>query len=195
MSSRANADAAGRRWAALPWPVACWVTVLLLTGIVQILRAQWFDTAVFFAAALFVVVSRWIPARAARRVPQWAILAGAAAAGLVVCLLPRHSVGMIAMIIAVGAGALALTWPGGSAASSRWTRGLRLLGGAWCGLVVAGCLWELAQFVLGQLHPADPSYAFSNLLDPLLDVAPGKVLFIAAWLACGVLLLRRGGGR
>lgn len=188
----ANAGAAGRRSRALPWPVLCWVTVLLLIGIVQVVRAQWFDTVVFFGAALLVVAARWTPPVTARRVTLRVIVAVAALAGLVVCVLPRHGGGMVSAVAVIGIAALALAWSGTPAGPRPWAPGLRRLAWVWSGLVVAGCLWELAQFILGEIHPDAPSYALSDLVDPLLDGAPGRLLFTAAWLAGGIFLLRRG---
>jgi len=191
----AEAGAAGRRSRALPWPVLCWITVLLLIGIVQIVRAQWFDTVVFFGAALLVVAARWTPAIAARLVPSRVIVAGAVLAGIVACVLPRHGGGMVSAVAAIGIAALGLAWPGIGVGPRPWPPGLRRLAWVWGGLLVAGCLWELAQFILGRIHPDAPSYALSDLLDPLLDGAPGRILFTAAWLAGGVFLLRRGSRR
>ncbi|MDQ4215631.1 hypothetical protein [Microbacterium capsulatum] len=195
MNAQMNPGAAAERSPVLPWPVACWTAVLLLIGIVQIVRAQWFDTAVFFGAAALVVAIRWLPPRAARRVPLRAVAAGAVAAGVVVSLLPRHSGGMDSAVVAIGVAAVALAWPGTSAGPRPWTAGLRRLGAVWAALVIAGCVWELVQFIVSVIHPADPSYALSNLLDPLLDGAPGRIGFVAVWLAGGMFLLRGGGRR
>lgn len=58
--------------------------------------------------------------------------------------------------------------------------------------MILGCLWELAQFIIGLVHPQDPAYALSDLLDPLLATWPGRLAFIALWLAGGCFLVRRG---
>ncbi|MFD6698094.1 MULTISPECIES: hypothetical protein [unclassified Microbacterium] len=197
MGAQTDADpgAAGRRSRALPWPVLCWVTVLVLIGAVQIVRAQWFDAIVFFGAALLVVAARWAPPTRTRRAPLRMIVAGAALAGLVVGLLPRHGSGMVAAVTAIGIAAVALAWPGAPAGPPPWTRDLRRLAWLWSGLVVAGCLWELVQFILSRIHPDAPSSALSDLMDPLLDGAPGRILFAAVWLAGGVFLLRAGARR
>ena len=196
MGARTDADAragaAGRPSRALPWPVLCWVAVLVLIGIVQVVRAQWLDTVVFFGAALLVVTARWTPPLTARPVPLRVMVVGAALAGLVVCVLPRHGGGMVSAVTAIGIAALALAWPGASEGPRPWTPGLRRLAWVWSGILVAGCLWELAQFILSRIHPDAPSYALSDLLDPLLDGVPGRILFTAAWLAGGLFLLRRG---
>lgn len=189
------ADAVHSRSAALRWPVACWLAVLLLIGVVQLVRAQWFDAAVFFGAALVAVASRWVPPRQARRAPRSALVLGAAIAAAAAGVLPRHSGALGAVVVAVGVAALAVAWPAPSAGPRRWPSGLRRLAWAWGTLVVAGCLWELVQFIAGRLHPNAPSYALSDLIDPLLDAAPGRIVFAVAWLACGVYLLRRGGAR
>ena len=142
MDSRGNADAAGARRRAVRWPVLCWVAVLLLTGIVQVVRVQWFDAAVFGAAAVVVMASPRIPSGGAFRAPLRAVTAGAVTAGLVLCLLPRHSAPMVVVVIAIGAAAVAFAWGGTSTPPRPWSRSLRRLGWAWTGLVVAGCLWE-----------------------------------------------------
>jgi hypothetical protein len=58
--------------------------------------------------------------------------------------------------------------------------------------MVLGCLWELAQFILGLTRPGDPAFALSDLLDPLLAAWPGRLVFILLWLAGGCFLLLRG---
>ena len=194
MDSPQKADAGGRP-RALRWPALCWIAVLLMIGIVQIVRAQWVDTGVFFAAAGLVAVSPWAPPRPSRRVPLRAMVAGAATAGLVVCVAPRHSAGAVAAVTAVGVVALALAWAGSSAGPRPWPPALRRLGWAWAGLVIAGCLWELAQFILSEIFPGSPAYALSNLLDPLLDGDPGRIAFATVWVASGAFLLLRGGRR
>ena len=188
------------------WAVMCWVAVLVLTGTVQVLREQWFDTALFFSAAALTAAGPWLPGlRVGKRPRHGAMLGTLMAVGIGLSLLPRHSGWMALGLALVGAAALVLAWTApagrgcsrdrsGIGSSTRtWTHGLRALGIAWTIAVIAGCVWELGQFIWGYLEPTRPSYALSDLLDPLLDGWPGRAAFIAAWLAGGAFLLRRGG--
>lgn len=182
------------------WGAGAWIGILLAIGVVQAVRAQWFDAGVFFAVSVVLVVdvartasrrSAPDPATGTVRGP-WVLIA-AVAAGLTACILPRHSVPMQVLVCAVGLAVILLAWrrgngePGGS-----WPPGLRRLALAWSLLVVAGCIWELAQFLIGLRHPSRPAFALSDLLDPLLSTAPGKIVFVALWIAGGAYLLRRG---
>lgn len=100
---------------------------------------------------------------------------------------------MAAVVIAAGVTALALAWsqPDGPPAAP-WSRGLQRLAIAWSVILVAGCLWELLQFILGRVEPRLQWFALSDLVDPLVSSLPGRVLFIAAWVVAGVFLVRRG---
>ncbi|MDR2998944.1 MAG: hypothetical protein LBU78_12595, partial [Microbacterium sp.] len=195
MDPHAEQDAAGRggdrHGPALRWPVLCWVTILLLIGVVQIVRAQWFDTAVFLTAAVAVATSAMLPRRAPTAVPLYPLLAAAVVLGAFLCLMPRHSAGMAAVVLLTGAGAIVVAWSGASTGPQDWAPGLRRLGAVWTAALIAGCVWELVQFILGEIAPDRPTYALSDLIDPLLDDIAGRSVFIVAWLACGVFLLRR----
>ena len=63
----------------------------------------------------------------------------------------------------------------------------------WTAAWVAGCLWELAMFLLGgrETDGRDLYPAASDLLDPALDNPLAKALFVVVWLAAGVGLLAR----
>ncbi|WP_017792324.1 hypothetical protein [Leucobacter salsicius] len=199
VSSQAAGPRGDRPGPKLRWSVICWTVVLTLTGVVQVMRGQWFDTVFFFAAATLTAAGPWLPGREARNVPSGGTALGlliALAAGL--SLLPRHSSWMVGALLLVGLVALVFAWtsPSGDVQTRpRWTQGLRQLGLAWAAVVIAGCIWELAQFVLGYLKPDQPAYALSDLIDPLLDGWPGKAAFVAVWLAGGAFLLHRGIGR
>lgn len=193
MSPRSHVRRATPARTSAPWAVGCWIAVLLLIGVVQILRAQWIDTAVFFGAAVLVLVADRFPSAARARPSVRALILAAVPMGLALCLLPRHGIGMVCTVAAIGTAAVASTWQGRTAPRRPWTPTLRRLAWAWAGIVVAGCLWELAQFILGRIHPADPSFALSDLIDPMLDASPGRILFVVLWLAVGIFLLRRGG--
>lgn len=198
-SSQAAGPLGARPGPKLRWSVICWTVVLTLTGVVQVMRGQWFDTVFFFAAATLTALGPWLPRREARNVPR-----GRAALGLLIALaaglslLPRHSGWMVGVLLLLGLVAVVFAWtlPSGDPRTRpRWTPGLRQLGLAWAAVVIAGCVWELAQFVLGYLQPDQPAYALSDLIDPLLDGWPGKAVFVAVWLAGGAFLLHRGIGR
>ena len=194
------------RWLAvghrIGWVVGCWIGVLLLTGVVQVVRAQWFDAAVFLVAALAVAFGPVVPhVHTVARAPlPLAVLAvGAVAVGAAMLLVPSHGPAMKALVIAVGAGAAALAWDGRSVRSpeapTAWTPGIRWLAITWTIVVIAGCVWELTQFSLGMAYPEGAWYSLSELADPFVLTPIGKALFTIAWLASGVWLLRRGGRR
>lgn len=181
------------------WPVLCWLFVLLAIGVVQIIRAQWFDAAVFFVATGGVILTARREHGVRRRMPL-AVLAPAAAilaAGL--CFLPRHSVAMQLSVVAIGVVAVVLAVTGRAVAHpehpTTLSRGIRRLALAWAIIAVLGCVWELIQFILGLVHPDAAWFSLSDLLNPLVATVPGRILMVAAWTAGGVWLLRRGGRR
>lgn len=190
--------AVGRR---IGWVVGCWIAVLVLIGAVQVVRVQWFDAAVFFVAALAVALGPVVPHTRHTRSPlHLAVLAvRAVAVGVAMLLVPSHGPAMKALVITIGVAAAALAWDGRAvrapAAPTAWTPGIRRLAVVWTAIVIAGCIWELAQFSLGLALPQGAWYSLSELADPFFLTPLGKALFTAAWLASGVWLLRRGGRR
>lgn len=193
------------RWVAvghrIGWVVGCWIGVLLLTGVVQVVRQQWFDAAVFLVAAVAVAFGPVVPHTRHDRspLPLAVLVVGAVAVGVAMLLVPSHGPVMKALVITIGVAAAALAWDGWAvrtpAAPTAWTPGIRRLAIVWTSIVVAGCVWELTQFSLGLAHPRESWYSLSELADPFVLTALGKTLFSAAWLASGVWLLRRGGRR
>jgi hypothetical protein len=182
-------------------PVACWVFVLVAIGVVQVVRMQWFDAGTFAGAAAGVVLiavgGRGHPAGRHLALP-WLAGAAAAVAGAL-CFLPRHGLAMQAVIVALGA--LAVVLARSTVAMARpdaptaLSRGILRLALTWAVIVVAGCVWELIQFILGLVEPDAAWFSLSDLLNPVVDGVPGRVVFIALWVAGGVWLLRRGGRR
>ncbi len=193
--------AAPRRAGRLTWGGAAWLFVLAAIGIVQVVRGQWIDAVIFggAATALAADAAGLIPAGAPRSRPRSASLlaAGAAFAG-VLSLAPRHGVVAAIAVLAVGIAALLIAWPPAPPRGvSPWPRALRELAIWWAAIWIVGCLWELAQFILGGLAPggrgAHP--ALSDLLDPVVAPGIGQVVFAVAWVAAGVFLVVRGGAR
>ncbi|WP_417555823.1 hypothetical protein [Microbacterium sp.] len=192
--SDAGGHASSQRGRALRWPVVCWLIILVLIGIVQVVRGDVFDTVAFAVAIVLVIASILLPQRAGRGVHTSVIAITSTVLAVAVALLPRHSPGMVAAVLVTGVVALISGWAGTASAVHRWTPGLHRLAVAWAVILVVGCLWELAQFIVGRLAPTQPSFALSDLVDPLLDVPLGKAVFAMAWLACGVFLVLRGRG-
>lgn len=180
------------------WGAFAWLGILAAIGVVQLLRRQWGDAAIFATATVIVGADAVGAVRSGRRTPRMrmpALLIGAGAAAVLLIVAPRHSVWSGLAMIAVAAGALVAAWPDdGEPRRGSWTRALRALGWAWAAAWIVACLWEVLQVTLGgttvggrAAHPA-----LSDLLDPLLDLPIGHAAFVVAWLAIGVLLVRRG---
>lgn len=181
------------------WGAAAWIAILLLIGVVQIIRAQWFDAAVFLVAAPLLAVDA---VRRARRAPdaqpgrslppvRWAVIL-LVATGAAAMLLPRHALPMQLLLVAAGGLLIVWAWPQRPGGSAAWSPGPRRLAWSWALIVIAGCIWELGEFIVGLLRPAQPAYALSDLLDPLLAARPGRLLFVVVWIAGGLFLALRG---
>ena len=183
----------------LRWGAVSWIGILLAIGVVQLVRAQWFDAGVFFAVSTVLVADSLRggtatgerPASTRSASTRW-VPAAAIAVGAIACALPRHSPPMQALVCAAGIAAVLYAWPQRGPSARPWPDGARRLARAWAIIVVAGCLWELSQFVVGLRSPQRPAYALSDLLDPVLSTWLGRFAFIALWLAGGVFLLLRG---
>lgn len=194
MEPRTDAGGQSPRARGLRWPVLCWLVILALIGIVQLLRAEWFDVSVFLIAIGLVMVSVLSPVQGHRIHPSVVVISATVLA-VATALLPRHSAGMIAAVLITGLLALVAAWPGAASARRVWSPGLRRLAVAWAGILIVGCLWELAEFIAGLIAPQHPSFALSDLVDPLLDAELGKAIFAGAWLSCGAFLVLRGRSR
>ncbi|MGB3732278.1 hypothetical protein [Microbacterium sp.] len=192
--SDAGGHASSQSARALRWPVVCWLIILALIGIVQVVRGDAFDAVAFAVAIVLVIAGILMPQRAGRHVHTSVVVITATVLTVTVALLPRHSAGMVAAVLVTGVVALIAGWAGTASAVRPWTPGLRRLAVAWAVILVAGCLWELAQFIVGRIAPTQPSFALSDLVDPLMDVPLGKAVFAMAWLACGAFLVLRGRG-
>lgn len=194
MEPRTDAGEPSPRARGWRWPVLCWLVILVLIGVVQIVRQQFFDATVFLFAIALMGTSVVLPVLG-RGIHPPVVVISATVLAIVAALLPRHSAGMIAAVLITGVLALVAAWPGAASAPRVWTPGLRRLALAWAVILIVGCLWELAEFVSGLIAPQHPSFALSDLVDPLLDTELGKAIFAGAWLSCGAFLALRGRSR
>jgi hypothetical protein len=173
-----------------------WIAIVAIISLVQVLRVEYFDAIVFGATAVVLAVDAVAgPRIRAPRPPLWAVIAAAAAIGVVLALAPRRGIVMAVAVIVVGVAAIAIAWPDpvrdDPPADVRRTTRAAI---AWAIVAVATCLLELGSFLVGRetaetkyLHPA-----LSDLIDPALNLPGGTAVFGALWLALGVLLVTRG---
>ena len=199
---------------------APWVLMLLAVGVVQAVRAQWVDAALFLfvAAGLALdasgVIDRIVRGGAARqdaggggirsrtpverigRTVAWAAVA--IAAGVLV-VATRH--GFVAGVFALLFGVLAvvIAWaPATSPPPSPERRTARRRAALlWVSVVVAASVWELSTFIVGRIVPSvRPDFpSLSEIVDPLLDQPAGRAVFVVVWLGLGGFLLTRARAR
>ena len=180
---------------------APWIFILAAICLVQIVRQQPVDAAIFGAGTVVLALDAAgaLPTRRVRpAIGLTAVIAAATLVAVVLALAPRHGVVAGIAVAAVGLVALALAWflPPVAAAPDGPQRRLRVRRAAigWACVALVMCLVELWSFLMGRLttdakgeHPA-----ISELLDPVLDDAIWRAVFAVAWLALGVLLVTRG---
>jgi len=177
------------------WSELGWIAVLAAIGIVQVIRQQWFDAAVYGLMVVMITADArgLLPDRAAvRSRPLRGMLVAAVACGAVLSVVPRHGPVMIAAMLVLGVTALSMAWPGPREPASNWPRGLVRLARAWALCVIAGCVWELGEFVATRIAPHKTADSLSDIANPALSTTVGQAVFVAGWLAVGVWLLRRG---
>lgn len=181
----------------LGWDAWGWLFVMTAIGVVQLVRQQWGDALIFgvTAATLAADASGLLRLEGTARRPSprtLLVIGGVLAVPLLV--LPRHSVAMAVVVLGIGIASVTAAWPGRATAVGPWSRALRGLAISWAVIWIAAGLWELSQVLLGTyLEGGRTAFpALSDLVDPLLDDLPGRIVFVAGWLAAGVFLLRRG---
>lgn len=176
------------------WGSVAWLGILIAIGAVQVVRAQWFDAALFLGCAAVLAIDALRPAR--REAPahpagRWLVVLVAGAA-LAAAFVPRQSIAMAVLLCLIGAAAILFAWPQTGAKRAPWPPALRRLAVAWSIILVVGCVWELAQFIAGRVSPSGSAFALSELLDPLLGTPVGTIAFVVLWAAGGLFLMRRG---
>ena len=179
---------------------AAWIAILVLTGAFQLYRQAFADSAVFIAlAAALVVGETGILSRLdgrAIRPRRIAITVAGAIDAIVLVFTPRHGYADGIVLAISGVLVFIVAWPNESTtdkAKQLWSLRLTRTALAWTILGIAFCIWELAMYFLGYGAEGRTDFpALSDILDPVLDNPIGRVIGVAAWLAGGVALTRRG---
>jgi hypothetical protein len=181
--------------------ILAWIAILILTGVFQFFyRGAIADGVVFTAMAAVLVVGetgilgrfdrwRWQPRRIL-------VIIALAIAAVVLVFTPRHGLADGVVIIASGLAVFIVAWPNPWASESEpdaWSIRLTRSAVAWAILGIAFCAWELTTYFLGLTATGRAEYpALSDLINPILNNPIGRLLGVAAWLAGGVALARRG---
>lgn len=184
--------------------VSTWMAILVITGSFHLYRGAIADGVIYLAVALLLVLDAvgLLPGHrtiSSLRLPRGAVMLASAMVALPLLLAPLHGIIDAFVVGAIGVAALVVAWPDpqrGPSDGRRLTteRPLRRSAVLWSCAGLFFCVWELGAYLLGRLSAA-AEYAFpplSDLIDPLVQSAFGRVLLVAAWLAGGVALLRRG---
>jgi hypothetical protein len=177
-----------------------WIGILVIIGTVQLIRDAPVDSIIFAVVAVLIVLdavgvlpqppaipASFVGARDRReRSPRW--LACAPRHGLlagVVVSRGRHRSGRDRLVASRRLG------------TPRQAHGACCAARLWASVTVVLCLWELSSFLLGpgnrghkNAHPA-----VSDLLDPAIDSWPGRIVFVAVWVAAMAGFVRAAQGR
>ena len=179
---------------------AAWIAILVLTGAFQLYRRAFADAAVFILLAVALVIGETgilsrLDGRAIRPRRIAITIAGAIDA-VVLVFTPRHGYADGIVLAISGVIVFIVAWPNGLAtdnAKQPWSLRLTRTALAWTILGIAFCIWELAMYFLGYGAEGRTDFpALSDILDPILNNPIGRVIGVAAWLAGGVALMRRG---
>jgi hypothetical protein len=179
--------------------IAAWIAILLLTGAFQFYRLAFADAIVFCALALALVLGETgilnrLDGRMIR--PRRILVAAVVAVDAgVLMLTARHGYADGIVLAVSGVLVFVVAWPNDASDGGLgpWTPRLTRTALAWTILGIAFCLWELATYFLGYGAVGRTQYpALSDILDPLLNNPVGRVVGVAAWLAGGLALMRRG---
>jgi hypothetical protein len=203
---RSIAEHPGRREARVAAVTrACWIAVLVLTGMFHFIRGAPVDAWIFLAGAAVITLDSlgWLQVPLttridrlprSRRLLAFVVIAVASA---VLALSPLYGGADTAIVVGIGLLMLPAVWAdplatGGPDARPR--AAVRRAALAWSALIVAGCAWEITVFFLGRSSPAGATEfpALSDLLDPLIAWLPTRAALIAVWLLGGYALIRRG---
>lgn len=178
-------------WRVLAEPA---VVAMLLATVAHVARRNLTDVVLFLGMAGVVAIDRVAPLREVRRalpdVRTRTVVAVAVGYGVLVLPLVRGGVAMRLVLAVPGLVALALlvrtrqSARRGPAPGRGWV--------LWPVLLVLGCLFELANFLM-QPDPMTPNHAhpvLSDIVEPWLGSGPARGVFCAVWLVLGWQLVR-----
>jgi hypothetical protein len=170
------------------------VVAMLLATVAHVARRNVTDVVVFLGMAGVVSIDRVAPVRdACRRLPEVstrAVVATALGYGLLIVPLVRGG-GLMRLVLALpGLLALVLLLRTGESERRAGAPGRGWV--VWTVLLVSGCLFELANFLV-QPDPMTPNHdhpVLSDIVEPWLGNGPARGAFCALWLFLGWRLLR-----
>lgn len=177
--------------------VSLWVVAFALIAGLQVFRGSLGDTVIFSLGTLVIAWSGFVPHRwdlptnhlISNRILSFCFVV----LGIGVALLPKHSVPMALVFLALAPLALALAWGthrGPKGKASLKIKRARVLWVSWATLT---CIWEFAANILGQLNNTHTAYpTISILIVPFLDSSLGQAAFVAVWILVGLSLIRVG---
>jgi hypothetical protein len=181
---------------ALTFGTVAWLVVVAAVALVQLSRQAWPDAAVLAVAlvALLLDVTGRLPRPQVEPLRQgWFVLLVALVVAVVLVLAPRHGAVAGTAVATAGAAAAIYAWPDRTGDLPEWDWSMTRTATAWTAAWVAGCLWELAMFLLGgrETDGRERYPAASDLLDPLLAHPVLKAAFVLVWVGVGVELIAR----
>ncbi len=179
---------------------AAWIAILSLTGTFHLFRGAPFDGAIFFGGALVLLADafgwlRFGSLSRERRTRRVVVLVVLAVVLLVLALAPLYGGVETVVIVAIGLALVPIVWPQPAIPTPKARPdSVRRAAFAWSVIAVLSCAWEIGAYFMSRPSLAD-EYAFpplSDLVDPFVASPIGRAALIAAWLAGGYALIRRG---
>lgn len=176
--------------------VVLWLVALTVMAGFQTWRGSYADGVLFAAVAILLAVDRAMHGRLtlgipSLRVPTAVMRIAAAVSAVLLVTIPRHGTFSFFAMTFIGVIMFALAW--GSDVNAQTQAPPQTVRSAWWWILlgVALSVWEAAAFVLSVSVPG--AYynhpTLSVLLDPLLEGAPGRIVFVTLWVLAGVGLV------
>lgn len=178
-----------------------WVAILIITGGFHLYREAVADGVIYLVVAGAVLLDAVGILRIERSARSWQLPRGlllGCSSILAVPLMvsPLYGAMDTVVVAAIGVIVLILCWPAvpPTAVRPQERRARRRAAILWSCAGVVFCLWELSAYFLGRPSAA-AQYAFpalSDLVDPIIQTIPGRIVLVALWFLGGIALVRRG---